>query len=119
MRLKFKADGDYRIDPEIEPYRKLLFAILERAMLDYKGYGEIKHVVSTKKMIDGTYNQYHYDKAKEAAAAAAEWINSNNDEPFTLLWILEQLDISYLQFSKMLASVKPNQRFITNYVRRY
>ncbi len=110
-------DDEHKVDPEIVPYRKLLLAILERAMLDYKGYGYNSYSKIYKS--EHVVKNYRYSTLLEAAADAKEWMSSNDDSPFSFLWILDQLDISYAQFTKMLNEIKPNTRIISNYVARY
>ena len=108
MRIA-QADTSTAEDPDILPYKNLLFAILERAMLDYKGFGELVH--SNTVVYPHSYiSQYNRSKVMQNAEEAANWINSNQDDAFSFIWILDQLGISHKQFIKMLNALQPNSR---------
>lgn len=80
---------------ENEPIKRLMRATIERAILDAYDMGIIKCSYKTKK-------KYTSWERKSYAKEARIWLNSENEEPGSLKWCLDGLNIDYSYFKLLL-----------------
>jgi len=68
---------------EGDPYRELIVAIIERALLDAS--------CTTRAMVGESYDHM---RARDIQLEAIDWLHSNAEKPWSFRWICEQLDMS-------------------------
>lgn len=72
-------------DIEEVPEKRLVRAIVERAILDSHGVVSYLYPSSDPK--------YKHSQKKQIQKEALAWLASNNKEPFSFLWCLDVLDV--------------------------
>ena len=90
-----KADSVVPSSDETRPIRELMAAMLERAIQDANGSKVGSDDYVCKRISGKTWKHSWRDDAWE-------WINSNDDEPYSLLWCLDWLGISRAHFIRMI-----------------
>lgn len=69
-------------EKEGDPYRELIVAIIERALLDAS--------CTTRAMVGESYDHM---RARDIQLEAIDWLHSDTERPWSFRWICEQLDM--------------------------